>query len=540
MWALVRKWVVVLLLLTVSSFLLYQWFQYRLARDQMPAGTLVAGVDVSGLTAEEIPATLEDAYYSPIYLYHRNEHVELDPRSIGFILDNEHMLAELASQLETQEEWQKFAGFVLERPLLHSIAVPLTASHDSSGLAAMLQSIGDFLDKPAQVAQFLSREQGAKEGQAGYSLELGASVPIVEKALYDPKQRTALLPIMDEEIPAMNLGLLEEFIQTKLQSFDGTGSIFILDLETGEEFGINADMAVSGLSILKIAIFVEAYRSIENGPDSTQQQLFLDTATRSSNFGANLLLHLVAGEDNTYLGADKLTESMQKLGLVNTFMAVPFDASPPAYRRTTYVTPANSRTDLEIIPDETMQSTAEEIGTLLAMIYYCAEGGGPLLAVYPEEITPDECQAIIDLMVLNEEGNLIRYGVPEGIPVSHKHGWARATHADAGIVFSPGGDFVIVEYLSQPGDWLLADYSFPILREIARAAYNYFNPDEPYFGNPLREQEKIDLADPFSELSDEASPAPEGEEVDLEGTSDADGVNELPNDEPNNENVEGS
>ena len=88
------------------------------------------------------------------------------------------------------------------------------------------------------------------------------------------------------------------------------------------------------------------------------------------------------------------------------------------------------------------------------------------MAIYPDELTPDECQAIIDLMILNEEGNLIRFGVPEGIPVSHKHGWARATHADAGIVMSPGGDFVIVEYLDQPGDWLLADISFPILREI--------------------------------------------------------------------------
>jgi beta-lactamase class A len=506
----------------------------------MPVGTTVADLDVSGLTAEEIPQVLEEAYYSPVYLYHLNEHVELDPRSVGFTLDSEYMLAQLNRQLSAREEWQKFASFILERPLLQPVAVPLRASHDSIGLAAMLQSIGDFLDKPAQVAQFLSREQGVKEGQAGYSLELEASVPIAEKALYAPKQRVAQLVVVDQEIPEMSLGLLKEFIETKLQSFDGTGSIFILDLETGEEIGINADMAMSGLSIMKIAIFVEAYRALENEPDPTQQQLFLDTAVRSSNFGANLLLHLVAGENNTYLGADILTESMRRLGLVNTFMAVPFDASPPGYRRTTYVTPANSRLDQEIIPDETMQSTAEEVGTLLAMIYYCAEGGGPLLAVYPDEITPDECQAIIDLMILNEEGNLIRYGVPDGTPVSHKHGWARATHADAGIVFSPGGNFIIVEYLSQPGDWLLASYSFPILREIARAAYNYFNPDEPFFGDTLRDLEEIDPADPFSELSDEEPPAPEEGELELEKTTESEGVNESPAEETDGENGEGS
>jgi hypothetical protein len=221
-------------------------------------------------------------------------------------------------------------------------------------------------------------------------------------------------------------------------------------------------------------------------------------------------LHIVAGENNTYKGADILTESMRELGLINTFMAVPYDASPPAHRQTTYVTPANSRPDLETVPDPTMQSTAEEIGTLLAMIYYCAQGGGTLLAVYPGEITPQECQSILDLMILNEEGNLIRYGVPDDMAVSHKHGWARATHADAGVVFSPGGDFVIVEYLDQPGDWLLAEQSFPILREIARMAYNFFNMDAPYLGDALQERPLFDPDDPFSEIYDDDLNVEEG------------------------------
>jgi hypothetical protein len=130
-------------------------------------------------------------------------------------------------------------------------------------------------------------------------------------------------------------------------------------------------------------------------------------------------------------------------------------------------------------------------------------------------------------MVLNEEGNLIRYGVPEGTPVSHKHGWARATHADAGIVFSPGGSYVIVEYLDQPGDWLLADISFPILREIARAVYNYFNMDEPYFGNPLADAELIDPNNPFSERQEPQEPDGEGEQV--EDGNESGAVNENEN-----------
>ncbi|MDX1614710.1 MAG: serine hydrolase [Candidatus Promineifilaceae bacterium] len=495
---LLRRWLIILLLIVGVLFLLLRGAQYWLAREKLPVGTEVAGVEVAGLTVEEAQARVSAAYSEPVYLYHRDDHVELGPDYVGFSLDMETMTADLQRQLDAREEWERFVAFVIERPL-QPIVVPLRASHDAGGLTSMLQSIAGFLDEPARGPQMLSQHENVEGGQPGYVTDVEASLPLAEAALYRPDDRVAQLVVVDQEPPEMGMDVLRATIEGQLQTFDGLGSVFVMDLQTGEELAINADVAMSGLSILKIAIFVEAYRAIDAPPNPFQQQLFMDTATRSSNFGANLLLHEVAGENNTYRGADILTESMRRLGLENTFMAVPYDASPPAYRQTTYVTPANSRSDLPTQPDPTMQSTAEEIGTLLAMIYYCAEGGGTLLAVYPEQITPQECQEIIDLMILNEEGNLIRFGVPEGTPVSHKHGWARATHADAGIVFTPGGDYVLVEYLDQPGEWLLADESFPILREIARATYNYFNMDEPYLGDPLADRETIDTSDPFGE-----------------------------------------
>lgn len=512
MLAIIRKWVIVLSLIGVGGFLLYQWINFQQSKDFFPVGTMVAGLDISGMTREEAAEFLAERYYAPVYLYHLEEHVELDPQNVGFRLDIDSMLAHVEQELARRDPRLQFAGFVLGRSM-EPISVPLSATHDRPGLEAVLQSIADFLDHPAQPAQMLTQGKAIKEGQAGYITDVSASLPAAEDALYRPDNRVAKLTIVEEMAPEVNMELLEEAINSKLQSFDGLGSVFIMDLQTGEELSINADVALSGLSILKIAIFVEAFRAIDGEPNADQQKLFLDTATRSSNYGANLLLHIVAGEDNTYTGTDILTESMQRLGLVNTFMAVPYDATPPAYRRTTYVTPANSKAELVTLPDETMQTTAEEIGTLLAMIYQCSKGGGALLAVYPDELTPDECQAIIDLMVLNEEGNLIRYGVPDGTPVSHKHGWARATHADAGIVYSPGGDFVIVEYLSQPGDWLLADQSFPILREIARATYNYFNMDEPYLGDPLDDRAEIDPNNPFQEIYEEQVLDSEAEEA---------------------------
>ena len=197
------------------------------------------------------------------------------------------------------------------------------------------------------------------------------------------------------------MDMLKRAVQAELNSFAGVGSVFVMDLETGEEFGINADTALSGLSILKVGIFVDAFRALNGPPDEYVRSLLEDTAIHSSDYGANLLLHVAAGENNTYKGADVFTESMHELGLVNTFMAVPYDAAVVATRPSTYVTPANSAGELPMQPDPARQSTAEDMGTLMSMIYYCSKGGGTLLAVYPDQITPGECQEIIDLMEQN-------------------------------------------------------------------------------------------------------------------------------------------
>ncbi len=501
-----KKGLIILLIFLGSGFILFRAIQYRLQQDVLPLGTSVANIDISGRTIEEAKAFVETGYYASIFLYHKEEHVELNPKDVGFELNMEIMFQQLDLALIDTSQWLLFASFLIQRPL-RAIDIPLQARHDPVGLEAMVRSVAELLDQPAKGPQMLALNDDLQAGRRGYVTDVGTSVAALTDALYRTDNRDVKLMVVEQQIPERNFDILAESIEGKLQGFNGQGSIFIMDLATGEELSIAADVALSGLSILKIAIFVEAFRAIDGPLNEYQEQLFLDTATRSSNFAANLLLHEVAGEANTYLGADLLTENLAQLGLENTFMAVPYDANPPAYRRTTYGTPANSRTDISTDPDPSMQTTAEEIGTLLSMIYYCALGGGPLLAVYGSDVTPEECQKIIDFMIQNEEGNLIRFGVPQRTPVSHKHGWAQATHADAGIVFSPGGDFVIVEYLYQPGDWLLAEESFPILREIARAAYNYFNVDQPYLSDALADRGFINPENPFAENQEGDEPA---------------------------------
>lgn len=496
------------LLVIAALFLAYQGLLFYQAQDKMPPGTQIAGVDVAGLTAEQAKDAIVQTYYAPVELHHRDQQVTLDPAEVGFIIDVDGMVAEADALRVPEEPAIAFLEFVVGRAL-EPIVIDLSATHDRDALRAQLDMLAAFMDQPATGPRFVEQTRSFVMGEDGYVTDVEASLTAVEDALYQPDKRAADLTVVDESARPFDISLLEDLIQEEIEGFGGMGSIFVMDLATGEEVSINADVALSGLSVVKIAIVLETYRALDNEPNSDQRKLIDETFINSGNYSANLLLDIVAGEDNAYLGVDILTESMERLGLVNTFIVTPYE-EPNRPNRTTMTTPANSRVDINTYPDPTMQTTAEDMGTLLSMIYHCSQGGGTLLAVYPGELTPAECQDILDVMALNVEGNLIRFGVPDGVKVSHKHGWAGNTHGDAGIVFSEGGDYVVVTYLTDPStDWLIHDTSFPILREVSRTVYNFFNRDNPYFGNPLEEERATGAEIGTPQEGDTAEPEPE-------------------------------
>jgi beta-lactamase class A len=82
------------------------------------------------------------------------------------------------------------------------------------------------------------------------------------------------------------------------------------------------------------------------------------------------------------------------------------------------------------------------------------------------------------LMSNNRINALLEVGVPLDTRVAHKHGWIPDTHGDAGIIFTPGGNYVLVVVLHNP-TWLDFSESFPLTAEISREVYNYFNADAP-------------------------------------------------------------
>ncbi|MBX3066927.1 MAG: serine hydrolase, partial [Anaerolineae bacterium] len=270
------------------------------------------------------------------------------------------------------------------------------------------------------------------------------------------------------------------------QGFDPStsrqGSVFLMDLRTGESYSMNPNVAFSGMSLMKIPVMVSFYRKLNNIPTLQEAQTAADMIVCSENLSSNAVLRTIGG-GNEYRGAEFVVQTLRALGIENTFLVGPFfvgqvngQPAPTVEQVNSIQTQANQTiTD----PDPFNQATPADLGLLLGDIYQCAlDGTGPLITTFPGEITMNECRQMMRMMRSNRVAALIGGGVPQDIPLARKYGWVDETHGDAAILTTPGGDYVLVVMLHNK-TWLDYDDSFPLIAEISRQAYNYFNVNAP-------------------------------------------------------------
>ncbi|GAB4145782.1 MAG: hypothetical protein Fur0021_03350 [Candidatus Promineifilaceae bacterium] len=473
------QWLTVSLMVVFIIFLFWKLYQFTQFQMFMPAGLTIAGVDVGGLTREEAGDLLTERYLrAPVTVFHRDTAIQIDPVDAEFQLDLSTMLSEADFERSQQDFWSGFWGFLWGRPVAVNM-VELRATHNRDALRDVLELIASSLDQSPQPPQPVPAAMSFQYGAPGMRTDIEASLPDVENALYRAINREATLVVDEIEAERPDIQLLARLMVNHLQEFSGIASVFIMDLETGQEISYQANVAMSGMDMLKLPITLEAYTVLESPLTISQTSLIDNTLVQPGNTAANQLLTVIAGRNDLFAGVDMVTADMQRLGLVDTFIVAPYEQAPRATLRTRE-TPANQNNELYANPDPVMQTTAEDMGTLLAMLYYCArDGGGALRAMYGEALTQAECQEIIETMQRNQIGSLIEEGVPPDVRIAHRHGWINDTHGDAAIVYSPNGDYVVVIFMFKP-DWLEWELSSPLIAQLSRAAYNFFNFDQPY------------------------------------------------------------
>ena len=476
------------IILTIISLI-----NFSRQRSNYPAGMTIGGVPVGGLSPQQASERVLQVYTTPIEAQYGEDIIHIDPAVVGFELDLEAMLAAADLSRTGGSFWNGFWNYLWNREPA-AVTIPLSATISEENLRSYLQNeISPRYDIPPEPAQPIPGSATFAPGRPGQVLDIDRAVILIEDALRSPANRSVSLTFQRSAPTRPTINNLEILLEQtiNLAEYDGVFGFYMLDLQTGQEIHFamdqgqliptEPDVAFTASSTVKIPIMISYY--IKNGPgaidDERSTQLILNMIMKSENPPADVLMERLSA----FTGPLIVTEDMQKIGLANTFIAGffcdPFNPCPLLQR---FSTPANQRFDVFTDPDPYNQTTPSDMGMLLADIYQCAtSGGGALVAAFPGQITREVCQQMINFLAADKIGVLIEAGVPEGTQVAHKHGWISDAGSgviknisDSAIVYTPGGNYVLVMYAYHPVQAVWEPVS-NLFAQLSQVVYNYFN-----------------------------------------------------------------
>jgi beta-lactamase class A len=482
-------WFSLFFLIAALVLTVVQLVTYSSIRAAFPQGLVIANVPVGGLDRTETTQRLLEAYATPIELGYDDAVIHLEPAVIGFELNIDTMLAAADLQRVAQPFWSGFWNS-LWGETSNPVEIPLDYSYSEERLRTYLETeVAPRYDQPASSAIPAVGTLNFIPGAPGTTIDIDEVILPIENAMSSLDNRSVPLSLVRTQPPRLALSNLEQFFKQTIDrsGFDGLAGLYMMDLQSGQEvhfayergldIATEPDIAFTAASIIKIPIMLSVYKEMDaEQPDTEAIRLMDEMVVLSGNDPSDWVMERVL--DPT-LGPIIVTNDLQEIGLENTFLAGHFYAGAPLLRR--YTTPANQREDIDTNPDPYNQTTPSDVGMLLTDLYLCAtRGGGSLPALFPNEITQGECQAMINTLTRNKIAALIEAGVPDGTQIAHKHGWVTNISGvinaigDAGIVYTPSGNYVFVIFLHHPVQ-LVWEPSSRLISDLSSVAYNYYN-----------------------------------------------------------------
>jgi beta-lactamase class A len=481
--SLILRGISLFFILAAAVFIVYQVIQYSVSRSNYPSDMTIGGVPVGGLNPQTAAQRLLQVYSAPIEIHYNEAVIDLEPGLVGFQINTDSMLAAADLQRTGASFWLGYWDYLWNRRSPAS-QIPLVAGFSEDRLRIYLRNeISSRYDKAPTSAEPIPGTVNFSPGTPGQTLDIDRAVTLIASALESPDQRVVLLSSQRTIAGRPTLGTLQILLKQIIgqSGFLGIVDLFFLDLQSteemqfayqsGKDISVDPDIAFTASSTIKIPIMVSVYRHFNSKIDSKTGTEIKEMIALSNNDASDSLMKSL----DEARGPLVVSETMQALGLENTFINGFF--FPGAGVLKFFNTPANKRTDVNTDPDIYSQTTPADMAVLLEDIYLCAQtGGSSLVAVFPGQIDQAACQQMIRYLQEDKLGALIQAGVPEGTIVAHKHGWDidLTQYSDAGIVYTPGGNYILTIYVFNPGggNWNIVS---PMYAQISRAVYNYFN-----------------------------------------------------------------
>ncbi len=228
-------------------------------------------------------------------------------------------------------------------------------------------------------------------------------------------------------------GEMTEKIRETALRYPGKTAIYIKDFKTGREWAYNADSRFPSASLVKVPIMASVFSISVREKLDLNKEITLTRKDRRSGSGTlkwaregtklslmEIVYMMITQSDNTaaqmlidYFGMENLKKEFLKLGLLITSINESgMSLSSKPVREENY-------------------TTAREMGSLFERIY---KG---------ELINKAASRTMMEILKRTKGRSRLRGGVPREWEIGHKTGLLRKACHDVGIVFSPGGDYLV-------------------------------------------------------------------------------------------------
>lgn len=238
---------------------------------------------------------------------------------------------------------------------------------------------------------------------------------------------------------------LEPLVEEEISTYEGDWSVYVKNLNTGEEFVLN-DRPMKSASVMKLFILGTVYRAFETGElDRSEEVMSLvrDMITVSDNEASNQLLYYL-GSSSYERGIEKVNAFIQEYGFSD--MTIEFNGFE------------NAATVMD--SSHFNQVAAKDCGKLLEDIYR-------------RNWVNRAASIEIEEMLLNQHTRYkIPSGLPEGVLCGNKSGEMDTTENDAAIIYSDNCDYILVVLSS---GWYSKDEAVSRISSLSRLVYEYLN-----------------------------------------------------------------
>lgn len=250
-------------------------------------------------------------------------------------------------------------------------------------------------------------------------------------------------------------------LQNAVNNYPGRVAVFLKDLKTSREWSHEPDKLFPSASLIKIPIMLTVFNKIKEGELRLDSALRLKAQDRKSGSGRlkwqragtfftvnELLYYMITESDNTaaqmlmsYLGWDYLKHQFSAMDLIYTNINKDgFNLTSQPIRKENY-------------------TTAREMTHLLKRLHR-----GALM-------NDESSQAMIELLKNQRHRSRLAETLPAGWQIAHKTGLLRRACHDAGIIYSPEGDYVLVVLTWKGKSYKQAKR---YIAQMGRITYKYF------------------------------------------------------------------